>query len=53
MWISCWNEDRQMKPKYSVKTLSIATLSIINLTSPRLASNPNCWGGKLVTKRLS
>jgi hypothetical protein len=53
LWSSRWNENWQVKPKYSEKTCPSATLSTTNPTWPDLGSNPGRRGWKPATKRLS
>jgi hypothetical protein len=52
VWSSRWNENWQMKPKYSEKTCPTATFSTTNPTWPELGSNPG-RGRKPETNRLS
>jgi hypothetical protein len=49
---SRWNENWEGKPKYSEKTCSSATSSIINPAWPDLGSNPGCRDEKPSTNRL-
>jgi hypothetical protein len=53
MWSSRWNENWQVKPKYSEKTCPSATLLTTNPTRPDLGSNRGRRGGKPATNRLS
>jgi hypothetical protein len=53
MWSSRWNENWEVKLKYSEKTCPSATLSTTNPTWPDLGSNPGCHGGKPATNHLS
>jgi hypothetical protein len=53
MWNSRWNENWQVKPKYSEKTCPSATLSTINPIWPDMGLNPGRRDGKPATNRLS
>jgi hypothetical protein len=53
LWSNWWNENWQVRPKYSEKTCPSATLSTTNLTWPDPGSNPGRRGGKPATNRLS
>jgi hypothetical protein len=53
LWSSWWNENWQVKPKYTEKTCPSATLSTTSPTWPDLGSNPGRRGGNPATNRLS
>jgi hypothetical protein len=53
LWRNWWNEDWQVKPKYSEKTCPSATLSTTNPTCLDPVMNPGRRGGKPATNRLS
>jgi hypothetical protein len=53
LWRNWWNEDWQVKPKYSEKTCPSTTLSTTNPTSLDPVLNPGHLGGKPATNRCN